>query len=52
MPQSPEARQAESLLKTGQLLPQPLRTKGGTGPLRMAKIKELQEPQSTVGGAA
>jgi tetratricopeptide (TPR) repeat protein len=45
MPQSPEARQAQSLLKTGQLLPQPLRTKGGTGPLRMAKIKQWQEPK-------
>jgi tetratricopeptide (TPR) repeat protein len=46
-PQSAEARQAEALLKTGQLLPQPLRPKGGTGPLRMAKIKELQEPSET-----
>ena len=46
MPQSPEARQADSLLKTGQPLPQPMRTKGGTGPLRMAKVKELQEPKA------
>ncbi|MFN2121107.1 MAG: tetratricopeptide repeat protein, partial [Anaerolineales bacterium] len=43
-PESAEVRQADALLKTGQLLPQPLRTKGGTGPLRMAKIKELHEP--------
>jgi tetratricopeptide (TPR) repeat protein len=48
MPQSPEARQAQSLLNTGQLLPQPLRTKGGTGPLRMAKIKGMQEPADHV----
>jgi len=46
-PQSAEARQADALLKTGQLLPQPLRAKGGTGPLRMAKIKELHEPAET-----
>lgn len=44
MPASAEARQAQSLLNTGQLLPQPVRTKGGTGPLRMAKIRQLQEP--------
>ena len=43
-PQSPEARQAQSLLKTGQLLPKPMRPKGGTGPISMAKIKQLQEP--------
>ncbi len=47
MPDSPEARGAASLLKTGQLLPLPTRTKGGTGPLRMAKIKQLQEPAAT-----
>ncbi len=47
MPDSAEARGAASLLKTGQLLPPPTRTKGGTGPLRMAKIKELQEPTTT-----
>jgi Tfp pilus assembly protein PilF len=30
LPQSPEARQAQSLLKTGQLLPKPIRPKGAT----------------------
>lgn len=44
MPQSPEARQAQSMLKTGQILPAPVRAKGGTAPLRMAKVKKLQEP--------
>jgi tetratricopeptide (TPR) repeat protein len=44
LPASPEARQALSLLKTGQLLPKPLRSKGGTGPIAMAKVRQLQEP--------
>jgi tetratricopeptide (TPR) repeat protein len=43
VPESPEAREAETLLKSGQTLPQPMRPKGGTGPLRMAKIKKMQE---------
>jgi tetratricopeptide (TPR) repeat protein len=43
-PQSVEARQAQSLLKTGQQLPQPLRSRGGTAPLRMAKVKQLTDP--------
>lgn len=45
LPQSPEAKQAQSLLKTGQLLEKPLRSKGGTGPITMAKVKQLQEPK-------
>ena len=44
LPQSQEARQAQSLLKTGQLLPKPIRPKGATGPLIMAKVKQMQEP--------
>jgi tetratricopeptide (TPR) repeat protein len=44
MPASPEARQAISLLKTGQLLPKPLRMKGGTGPIAMSQVRQLQEP--------
>ncbi len=43
-PESPEARQAQGLLKSGQLLPKPVRQKGGTGPIRMAQIKELGSP--------
>src|SRR5512143_3615833 len=38
MPASPEARQAAALLRTGQLLPKPVRSKGGTGPIRMAQV--------------
>ena len=43
-PESAEARQAQALLKSGQLLPKPVRQKGGTGPIRMAQIKELEAP--------
>ncbi len=44
MPDSPEARQALSLLKTGQLLPRPRRVKGGTAPIAMSKVRQAQEP--------
>lgn len=44
MPNSPEVKQAKDLLNTGQLLPKPIRGKGGTGPIRMAQVKQLQKP--------
>ena len=43
-PASSEAKQALSLLKTGQILPRPMRVKGGTAPIAMAKVRQLQEP--------
>jgi tetratricopeptide (TPR) repeat protein len=43
MPASPEAKQALGLLRTGQLLPKPVRGKGGTGPIRMMQVKQLQQ---------
>ncbi len=46
-PNSPEARQAAALLKGGQLLPKPMRPQGGTGPLRMAQVKQLESPRET-----
>lgn len=46
-PNSTEARQALTLLKTGQLLPKPMRGKGGTGPIRMAQVKQLQQPSAS-----
>lgn len=49
LPTSIEAKQADSLLKAGQLLPKPLRRKGGTGPLRMAQVKELEKPKTSSG---
>lgn len=50
LPQSPEARQALTLLKTGQLLPKPVRGKGGTGPIRMSQVKNLQQPKEAASG--
>ena len=50
LPNSPEANQAQVLLKTGQLLPKPVRGKGGTGPIRMAQVKHLQEPKQIAAG--
>lgn len=50
LPGSPEAREAANLLKSGQLLPPPMRPKGGTGPLRMASIRELETPEPTDSG--
>jgi len=47
LPNSPEVKQAQTLLSTGQLLPKPMRGKGGTGPIRMAQVKQLQQPQSS-----
>ena len=45
MPESSEAKQAQTLLRSGQLLPKPLRPKGGTGPIAMAKVKQLDKPK-------
>jgi tetratricopeptide (TPR) repeat protein len=44
-PDSAEAKQAQALLKSGQLLPKPVRQKTGTGQLRLAKVKELDAPR-------
>jgi tetratricopeptide (TPR) repeat protein len=45
-PHNPEARQAESMLKNGQLLPKPLHRQGGTSTLRMAQVKQLEPSKS------
>ncbi|MBL8092149.1 MAG: tetratricopeptide repeat protein, partial [Anaerolineales bacterium] len=50
LPNSPEVKQAQTLLKNGQLLPRPIRGKGGTGPIRMAQVMQLQKPQKTASG--
>ncbi len=34
------------MLKSGQLLPKPMRPQGGTGPLRMAQVKQLESPKN------
>lgn len=49
-PNSPEVKQALTLLKTGQLLPKPIRGKGGTGPIRMAQVRQLGQPQKAASG--
>src|SRR5512134_3512211 len=45
MPESAEAKQAITILRSGQLLPKPLRPKGGTGPIAMAQVKQLEQPK-------
>jgi tetratricopeptide (TPR) repeat protein len=47
LPNSPEVKQAQTLLKNGQMLPKPIRGKGGTGPIRMSQVKQLQQPEKT-----
>ena len=44
MPESAEAKQAQTLLRSGQLLPKPLSPKGGTGPIAMAHVKQWEQP--------
>src|SRR5258706_2803595 len=45
---SNEIKQALAFIKAGKMLPKPLRPKGGTGPLRMAAVKELEVPKQNV----
>lgn len=49
MPQSAEVKQAKALLQSGQLLPKPLRPKGGTAPIRMAQVKQVTETTVPLG---
>ncbi|MBN2388318.1 MAG: tetratricopeptide repeat protein [Anaerolineales bacterium] len=44
LPGSQEAKQARNMLKGGELLPKPMRPKGGTGPLRMAQVRQMEPP--------
>jgi tetratricopeptide (TPR) repeat protein len=44
-PHNAEAQQAKTLLKENKPLPRPLRRKGGTGPLRMAQVRQLESPK-------
>jgi tetratricopeptide (TPR) repeat protein len=48
MPDSAEVKQAQALIRSGQLLPKPVRQKGGTGPIRMSQVKELDFPKQPV----
>ena len=47
-PGNQAAEQAKALLGGGQLLPKPVRPKGGTGPLRMAQVRQLSETKKQV----
>lgn len=47
IPGSAEATQALQMLKIGQPIPKPLRPRGGTGPMRMAEVKQLEVSQET-----
>lgn len=46
--ESRELQEAINIVKSGQVLPKPMRPKGGTGPLRMAAVKELSAPQEQI----
>jgi tetratricopeptide (TPR) repeat protein len=47
-PDSPEVKQAKAMIKAGQLLPKPVRPKGGTGPIRMAQVKQMEQSPAQV----
>jgi tetratricopeptide (TPR) repeat protein len=47
-PASAEARQAQALLRAGNLLPKPVRPRGGTAPLMMSQVKQLNPPTAPV----
>jgi len=47
-PSSAEAKQAQTLLRNGQLLPKPMRPRGGTAPLMMSQVKQLNPPTAPV----
>lgn len=42
MPENPDARMAVSMLRSGQQLPRPARPHGGTGPVRMASVRQME----------
>jgi tetratricopeptide (TPR) repeat protein len=50
MPNSVEAKQAQAMLRAGQLLPKPTRPQGGTGPLRMAQVRQMEAPKTADSG--
>jgi len=45
-PQNPEVQQAETMLKSGQLLPKLMQRQGGTGALRVVQVKQLEPSKS------
>lgn len=51
-PANAEAKQAQSLLRAGQLLPKPVRPRGGTAPLMMSQVKQLNPPTAPIASSA
>jgi tetratricopeptide (TPR) repeat protein len=49
-PNRPEARQADAMLKSGQLLPKPQHRQGGTSALRLSQVKQLEPSKSADSG--
>jgi len=49
MPENQEVRLALSMLRSNQQLPRPSRPAGGTGPVRMAKVREMESAQGERG---
>ncbi|HEY57057.1 MAG TPA: tetratricopeptide repeat protein [Anaerolineae bacterium] len=47
IPNHPDALQARALLMRGRPLPKPRRPKGGTAPLRMARIREMEQQEES-----
>lgn len=45
IPGYPDSQQALSLLRNNQPLPRPTRPRGGTGPVRMAEVREFEPPK-------
>ncbi|KPL85668.1 tetratricopeptide repeat protein [Levilinea saccharolytica] len=46
-PDSADAKQALVMLKANQRLPKPPRPRGGTGPVRMAEVRQLSVPEDS-----
>ena len=51
-PTNSEAKQAQSLLRSGNLLPKPVRPRGGTAPLMMSQVKQLNPPTTPITSSA
>lgn len=45
-PSNQEALQAASMIKSGRLLSKPIRPRGGTGPLRMAAVRQMEKKET------
>lgn len=50
IPNHPEALQALTMLRNGQRLPPPTRPKGGTGPMKMSKVRSMASPDALPAG--